>query len=176
MQGMIGKTASKLKEESRLNGYLSGLVHTVTGHSGISGSESTFFLAQKSQSSTIFKKKLEWRVECSQRIAFNNHFKMKSKYAYILDKCWLPGKLYNSLIPPWTGIYGNVLNFHKCPEPSAKLTSWYCYSHNRRYFFPEVTHWPLFGDSSFFFLLHHNTFSLIELYSNYSSQILIRYW
>lgn len=50
---MIGKTASKLKEESRLNGYLSGLVHTVTGHSGISGSESTFFLAQKSQSSTI---------------------------------------------------------------------------------------------------------------------------
>lgn len=53
MQGMIGKTASKLKEESGLNGYLSGLVHTVTGHSGISGSESTFFLAQKSQSSTI---------------------------------------------------------------------------------------------------------------------------
>lgn len=53
MQGMIGKTASKLKEESRLNGYLSGLVHTVTGHSGISGSESTFFLAQKSQSLTI---------------------------------------------------------------------------------------------------------------------------
>lgn len=42
---MIGKTASKWEEESRFNGYLSGLVHAVTAHSGISGSESTFFLA-----------------------------------------------------------------------------------------------------------------------------------
>jgi len=56
MQDMIGKTASKMEEESRFSGYLSGLVHAVTGHSGISGSESTFFLAQKSQSSTIQKK------------------------------------------------------------------------------------------------------------------------
>jgi len=54
MQGMTGKTANKLKEESRLNGYLSGLVHAVTGHSGISSSESTFFKASKSQSSIIF--------------------------------------------------------------------------------------------------------------------------
>lgn len=45
MQGMIGKTANKLEEGSRFNGYLSGLVHAITGHSDISGSESTFFLA-----------------------------------------------------------------------------------------------------------------------------------
>lgn len=45
MQGMIGKTANKLEEDSKFSGYLSGLVHAVTGHSGISGSESTFFLA-----------------------------------------------------------------------------------------------------------------------------------
>lgn len=122
MQGMIVKTTKKLEEGSRFSGYLSGLVHAVTGHSDISGSESTFFLSQKSQSSTI-KKKLERRIECSQRIAFNNHFKMKSKYAYILDKCWLPGKLYSTLIPSWTGIYGIVLNFCKCPELSPKHTN-----------------------------------------------------
>lgn len=42
---MIGKTVNKLEEGSRFSEYLSGLVHAVTGHSDISGSESTFFLA-----------------------------------------------------------------------------------------------------------------------------------
>lgn len=45
MQGMIVKTANKLEEGSRFNRYLSGLLHAVTGHSDISGFESTFFLA-----------------------------------------------------------------------------------------------------------------------------------
>lgn len=45
MQGMIVKTANKLEEGGRSNRYLSGLVHAVTGHSDVSGSESTFFLA-----------------------------------------------------------------------------------------------------------------------------------
>lgn len=45
MQGMIVKTANKLEEGSRFNGYFLGLVQAVTGHSDISGSESTFFIA-----------------------------------------------------------------------------------------------------------------------------------